>query len=639
MKLIRNIAFISASISILLLSIPVSSFALMGGAVQGLDLNLTMGNASVTTLAGSAGMSGSADGTGAAARFYGPTYITTDGMNLYVAEFDNHTIRKIVIATGVVTTLAGSAGMSGSADGTGAAARFNYPYGVTTDGTNLYVGDFINNAIRKIVISTGFVTTLAGSAGTYGSVDGTGAAARFNMPSGITTDGMNLYITDSANRTIRKIVIFSGTVTTLAGSAGMSGSADGTGAAARFNCPAGITTDGTNLYVADYLNHTIRTISNAAMALYFPHVAASLPWQTEIAAVNTSAQAVAGTLKAYNDAGQLVETKDINLTARGRKQLNVADEFTNHANIGYMILDTGSDTVEGYTKFYQEGLYRAAIPAAKEVNNSDIYVSHIASNDQWWTGISLVNTTADRRDITIKFNNGKSKYITLNGGQHYAFSIRDLFNGQPQPDIESAVISGAAGVMGLELFGGPSQLDGIPLTGKTCATLYYPHVASNDQWWTGIVAYNSSKDKGTITITPYDAQGNALAPSSLPIEGKEKYIGVVSNLGLPADTAWFKIDSTTPLSGFELFGTMDGQQLGPYAGSCETGATEGVFAKLEKQGWTGIAFVNKDDSDASVTLMAYNLISRRNYNDALPGSWMSKALRISRCALVTSVRI
>jgi sugar lactone lactonase YvrE len=229
----------------------------MGGARQGVSLSLSR---VVTTLTGSAGLSGSTDGTGTAARFNMPFSITTDGTNLYVTDSNNHTIRKIVISTGAVTTLAGSAALSGSTDGTGTAARFSYPEGITTDGTNLYVADTSNHTIRKIVISTGAVTTLAGSATLSGSTDGTGTAARFNSPSSITTDGTNLYVADTSNHTIRKIVISTGAVTTLAGSAALSGSTDGTGTAARFSYPDGITTDGTNLYVADDYYATIRKI-------------------------------------------------------------------------------------------------------------------------------------------------------------------------------------------------------------------------------------------------------------------------------------------------------------------------------------------------------------------------------------------
>ncbi|MDU0460284.1 MAG: hypothetical protein RW306_16270 [Geobacteraceae bacterium] len=214
----------------------------------------------VTTIAGVAGSSGSADGIGTNARFYNPLGITTDGINIYVADSNNNTIRRIVISTGLVTTLAGTAGISGSADGTGASARFNGLSGITTDGTNLYVADIYNNTIRKVVISTGAVTTLSGIAGIQGSADGTGTSATFYWPSGLTTDGTSLYVTDRGNGTIRKISISTGVVSTMAGVAGIHGFADGVGSAAQFYNPMGITSDGTSLYITDYVDNVIRKL-------------------------------------------------------------------------------------------------------------------------------------------------------------------------------------------------------------------------------------------------------------------------------------------------------------------------------------------------------------------------------------------
>jgi len=214
----------------------------------------------VTTIAGTAGIQGPADGTGATASFYTPNGITTDGVNLFVCDENNQTIRKIVIMTGEVTTIAGTAGVQGSVDGVGVAARFFAPTGITTDGTNLFITDQGNSTIRKMVISTGAVTTIAGTAGVYGSADGTGAAASFKFPVGITTDGTNLFISDQGNSTIRKMVISTGKVTTIAGTAGVNGSADGTGAAASFYAPYGVTTDGANLFVCDESNNTIRKL-------------------------------------------------------------------------------------------------------------------------------------------------------------------------------------------------------------------------------------------------------------------------------------------------------------------------------------------------------------------------------------------
>ena len=220
----------------------------------------------VSTLAGMAGVAGSADGTGAAARFNGPLGVATDSAgNVYVADTRNSTIRKITPA-GVVSTLAGKASVTGSVDGTGAAASFNGLSGIATDNAgNAYVADLGNNTIRKIT-PQGVVSTQAGTAGTIGSADGTGVAASFNAPSGVAVDGSgNVYVTDKGNSTIRKITP-AGVVSTLAGTAGVTGSADGTGAAASFNFPDGIAIDGAgNLYVADTVNHTIRKITSSGV--------------------------------------------------------------------------------------------------------------------------------------------------------------------------------------------------------------------------------------------------------------------------------------------------------------------------------------------------------------------------------------
>jgi len=230
---------------------------LMGGTVQGKELTL---NGFVLSFAGAPlGASGSDDGHGSTAKFNIPYDITTDGNNLYVADTFNNTIRKIVIATGDVTTIAGKVGITGSINGIGTETTFDTPRGITTDGTNLYVTEPC--IIRKISIATGAVTTLAGTYNSPGSVDGFGSDARFGRYlGGITTDGNNLYVTDSGDATIRKISIATGEVTTFAGTSGIwQETTDGIGSAARFQGPEGITTDGKNLYIAD-VNNTIRKI-------------------------------------------------------------------------------------------------------------------------------------------------------------------------------------------------------------------------------------------------------------------------------------------------------------------------------------------------------------------------------------------
>jgi sugar lactone lactonase YvrE len=224
--------------------------------ISGVDFTEGGPTAEVTTLAGS-GAAGFTNGPGTSASFDSPNSIATDGTNLYVADSGNNVIREIVIATGQVTTLAGS-GTPGFTNGPGTSAAFTFPDGIATDGTNLYVADSSNNAIREIVIATGQVTTLAGS-GAAGFTNGAGTSASFNSPNSIATDGTNLYVADSGNNAIREIVIATGQVTTLAGS-GAAGFTNGAGTSASFNSPNGIATDGTNLYVADSGNNVIREI-------------------------------------------------------------------------------------------------------------------------------------------------------------------------------------------------------------------------------------------------------------------------------------------------------------------------------------------------------------------------------------------
>jgi sugar lactone lactonase YvrE len=268
----------------------------------------------VSTLAGALGVCDSSiDGTGTEARFRGPDGIVLDGEgNLFVADRAGHTIRKVVIGSGEVTTLAGSPGSSGSADGIGTDARFYYPGGITSDGAgNLFVADYYNHTIRQVIIATREVTTLAGSPGVSGHADGTGTAARLSYPNDVTSDGFgNLFVPDEDNQVIRKVVIATGEVSTIAGADGAAtklvrptaiaadragnlfvaddgyavrrvaiatgevtnlagarprgGATAGSGAAMQLDWPVGIATDGAgNLFVADSESYAVRKVSIA----------------------------------------------------------------------------------------------------------------------------------------------------------------------------------------------------------------------------------------------------------------------------------------------------------------------------------------------------------------------------------------
>ena len=224
----------------------------------------------VSTLAGS-GKEGNANGTGTAASFFLPTGIAVDNSgNVYVADSYNNLIRKIT-AAGVVTTLAGNDSL-GAVNGADTTASFDNPTGVAVDAFgNVYVADWGNSLIRKIT-AAGIVTTLAGS-GSAGYANGSDTLASFNKPKGIAVDVQgNLYVSDWGNSLIRKVTS-AGVVSTLAGSycnPQCGGFANGTGSAAVFNSPVGMTVDASgNVYVADKLNNLIRKITPAGVVTTF----------------------------------------------------------------------------------------------------------------------------------------------------------------------------------------------------------------------------------------------------------------------------------------------------------------------------------------------------------------------------------
>ncbi len=223
---------------------------------------------SVWSLAGASAQTGTADGQGAAARFNQPGGLcATAGGDLLVSDTANGTLRRVTIE-GVVSTVAGSSTNRGGTDGPGNQARFSAPTGVARNSAGVYyVADASNHTIRSIA-PDGTVGTLAGTAGVSGASDGLGAAARFSYPTGVAvaSDG-TLYVTDTNNNLIRRISS-GGVVTTVAGVPAIAGHQDGTGTAALFNQPTGMGIDSAgNLYVVDTGNSVIRKISPAGAVM------------------------------------------------------------------------------------------------------------------------------------------------------------------------------------------------------------------------------------------------------------------------------------------------------------------------------------------------------------------------------------
>jgi len=218
---------------------------------------------SLRIVAGKLFQEGSNDGVGDSARFNSPDGMTISGQNLYLCDTNNSDIRQINVASGTVTTIAGTANIAGTEDGTGSAAHFNLPTQIATDGTALYVADSGNSSIRRITLADMKVKTIAGQSGTSGKTEGNPDKSVFSGPRGIAVDKKAIYVADTGNDVIRKIDITTLQTSTIAGT-GEEGDKDGPALQAQFNNPGAICTDGAFLYVLDADNHSIRKMDLAA---------------------------------------------------------------------------------------------------------------------------------------------------------------------------------------------------------------------------------------------------------------------------------------------------------------------------------------------------------------------------------------
>lgn len=375
----------------------------------------------VGTLAGAPGLEGSTDGVGPAARFRIPIFSAVDSAGvLYIADQYNHTIRKVTTA-GVVTTLAGLAGASGHVDGVGAAARFASPTGIAVDAAgNVYVSDSASFTIRKID-PAGSVSTIAGTAYSSGSSDGPGASALFWVPLAVATDATgNVYVSDTLNRTIRKITQ-AGVVSTLAGTAGMSGTIDAAGPAARFEEPLGLAADAAgNLYVAD--SNNIRKITPAGAVTSVASYNRSMRGVTLISqfqlAVTTAGYNVIGINFAsplqYNFTGFLQPVDNLPVVNTVKAGSAIPVKFSLGGDKGMNIFASGYPASQGLA--CSSGGPTDAI--TETVNPGSSTLSYDASSDRyvyvWKTDKAWSDTC---RRLTVRLADGSEHYAMFKFGK------------------------------------------------------------------------------------------------------------------------------------------------------------------------------------------------------------------------------
>jgi hypothetical protein len=228
-------------------------------------IDTTVAPASTTTFAGS-GSAATSDGTGTGASFNSPQAITTDGVNLYVVEsppVDQGYLRKVHIATGQVTTLAGGGTQPGGSncpvtlqgsckDGRGAQVAFGGANGIVYHDGYLYITEYTNNRVRRMNLATGVVDTIAGDGQPQSATNTTGTNAQFNGATGAAVAGGVLYVADFNGHRIRAVSLTAPFAVTAVAGTGDAGHADGPLATARFYNPDHLTTDGYNLFVTEY---------------------------------------------------------------------------------------------------------------------------------------------------------------------------------------------------------------------------------------------------------------------------------------------------------------------------------------------------------------------------------------------------
>lgn len=345
--------------------------------------------------------------------------------------------------------------------------------------------------------------------------------------------------------------------------------------------------------------------------LYFYHVAERNEWHTELGIVNTSGnQPLRGYLRAYNEEGSVVsESGEIVLVPHARKEIQVASFFENATDVSHVIFesdDTITDNVIGYITYYSDGKFRASIQAATPFSSYDINIPHVASTRNWVTGIAFFNTEPLIKDVTLEFNNGQRKTVEIPPLGHRSFSLRNLFNGQRQPDIQSASVINSDGILALEVFFGMGEnadaLAAIALNAPAPNILYYPTIVNDAQWWTGIVTGTKSGQASRLIVTAYSENGDILSSQSLNVNNERRFSGSATGLTLAGDADYLKIEGTEPLFGFELFG--NGHRIGGLPGTIAK-HRKGVFPIRAQTGETSLSIINTESVPGLITLYAY----------------------------------
>ena len=368
----------------------------------------------ISTVAGD-GTSGFSGDTAAAtsAELMGPNGVAVDTFgNLYIADTGNSRVRMVTAATGIITTIAGDGTQGFTGDGAAATAAELYgPTALALDQSgDLYIADTSNAAIRKVVLSTGVISTVAGK-GTAGYTGDNGPAtsATLSSPSGIAVDAANnLYIADTGNSGIRLVLSSAGTISTIAGNGTAAYAGDGGGAlTASFDQPKGVTLDYTGrLYVTDTLNNRVRLVDTTTSSLAF-------------GTVNPAASSVPVTAVAMNIGNQPLTLSQLSIAASFTQQPSGGTDCTatttlspgQSCNVELIFQPQSTGTYTGTISFTDNSLNQTAGTQTVQLGG----LSSETPTGLTVTGLSTSVTAGSAQNITVSPFHGSSIVTSYTG--------------------------------------------------------------------------------------------------------------------------------------------------------------------------------------------------------------------------------
>lgn len=366
--------------------------------------------------------------------------------------------------------------------------------------------------------------------------------------------------------------------------------------------------------VSAYLDfiETYVPLPSAPVHLYFPFAVSDGVQETEIVVINTGPDAVEGKFSFFDSSGEelVSDNMAVFISPYGRNAFRLGEEFFNASDIRYVLFETDADHVTGYERVFTPGKQAMSLPAVSEINAGDLYLPLTVTEPGWETGVHLVNTTSEAKELLFHFETGESISKILNPYAADTFSISALFEGNPPAGLSSAIIKNSAGVIGLHTLevtgaGDRRQLSGFLLSDHLLSDFSCFHIGNDPNWWTGMVLFNPWDEPAEVTLTPFSDSGRELTPFTVQIEGNRKFVAVSGDPHLPPDAAWFQASSPQPVSGFDAFGSSDGNLMEGYH-SIPNSRRDGVFPRIGQDGWTALVMLNTENRNNDVTMKAYD---------------------------------